>query len=45
MSHHLSAKDYTKMVLVWLSSQRRRMGSKPAAHTKALMSSVRKPYG
>ena len=45
VSHHLSAKDYTKMVLVWLSSQRRRMGSKPTASTKALMSLVRKPYG
>lgn len=44
LSDHLSAKDYTKMVLTWLSGSRQIMGSNPAAYTKALVSSLRALY-
>lgn len=40
LSDHLSAKDYTKMVLTWLFGS----SSNPAAYTKALVSSLRALY-
>ena len=43
-SHHLSAKDSTKMALAWLSSNRWITGSKPVARMKAFVSSIKTLY-
>ena len=44
VSHHLPANVCIRMALAELSGSKQRMGSKPASHTKAFMSSARALY-